>query len=50
MSLACASEDLLVKLESFCMDSPSPKELANKINAAFLEPMKDFKWLEGVEF
>ena len=43
MSPACGSEDVLTKLNSLCVDSLSPRELANKVNAAFTEPMKDFQ-------
>lgn len=50
MFFVCALEDFLVKFESFCMDFLFFKEFVNKINAVFFELMKDFKWLEGVEF
>ena len=43
MSPACGSEDVLTKLNSLYLDSLSPRELANKVNAAFTEPMKDFQ-------
>ena len=43
MSPTCGSEDGLTKLNSLYLDSLSPRELANKVNAAFTEPMKDFQ-------
>ena len=43
MSPACGSEDVLTKLNSLYLDSLSPRELANKVNAAFTEQMKDFQ-------
>ena len=42
MTPACGSEEFLSKLTAFRADSCSPQELANTINAAFLEPMQGF--------